>query len=64
LGEDVDLLPPLQPGFYRIDATRLEDTNDEMTGQALPPLILTVREWESLEYAAARMVGLNEQIQQ
>jgi hypothetical protein len=49
--EEVDLqevLPNLNPGYYRIDAIVREGHDSE---RALPGQVLAVRGWESLEYA-------------
>jgi len=59
VGDDLDL-PPLKPGYYRIDAALLDGGRDPFPGQPLPPRMLTVREWESLQCAVVTAEGTEE----
>jgi hypothetical protein len=50
VNEPLDL-PALSPGFYRIEAALVDGPGSEVRRHTLPPIVLSVRSWDSLEGA-------------
>jgi hypothetical protein len=59
-GEAVSLSASLRPGFYRVEAGQDEDEDEDNANPTLPPRIIAIRDWESLECATACPIGTEE----